>query len=274
MLDLLLKERQKSSTSQTEQLSYRKNVLTVLGAEENLYRIEWMPHQSILNFQLLGKDELLPDDEQAAQDRWQAYMTGFMGAPETPGLDRTLLRSPYLSKHVKSSLDKLPDQSKAASALQMRFCLRSLRMFFVKGGDDWFVKPVPPPSKQKAAPLKQWSEKFNAFLQKKEVELAAAAAAEAEEAAKAKAAAEEQAKAEAKPEESKPESNGEVKQEPETGSKMDVDEEPSALATTTTSSSAETSSVSALVEPAASAPASEAPSTVPASVPESSAPAS
>lgn len=149
------------STSQAA--SYRRNVETILGAEENVYRVAWVshglhyscttspatdqilclqvPYGSRMHFQLLGKDEVLPIDEFVAQDRWQAYMAAYMAYDETPGIEKALFRPPYLRRSVDESL-ALENRAgiRAHSGMGVHFCLRTLRKFFVKGGEDWFVR--------------------------------------------------------------------------------------------------------------------------------------
>lgn len=69
-------------------------------------------------------------------------------------------------RHLDLSLS-LGDRSqiRAKSGLQIRFCLRTLRKFFVKGGEDWFVRR--PRQMQKLKTAQSWQNKFSSWHQKR-----------------------------------------------------------------------------------------------------------
>lgn len=110
---------------------------------------------------------MLPIDEFVAQDRWQEYMTAYMAYDETPGIERALFRKPYLKRSVDESL-ALENRAgiRAYSGMGIHFCLRTLRKFFVKGGEDWFVRK-PRQANVSATTKNRGPSKFRAWHQSK-----------------------------------------------------------------------------------------------------------
>lgn len=195
IFDLLKKDREMPSPTRSQAVMYREDAQVSLGPEENVYRICWVrlhlsasdddvlifrskqePRRSRLSFQLLGKDELQKQDEERAQERWEAYMTSYMNFEETPGIDKTIFRVPYLKRYAFSRIAVetifltvvvcrcidaglgLEDHRKRQghSGMQMKFCLRTLRKFFEPHTEDWFARPVP----KRNSPSKNWVRTF------------------------------------------------------------------------------------------------------------------
>jgi C-terminal domain of Sin3a protein len=55
----------------------------VVGSEGNLYRIEWNRAGRRLFFQLLGRDEVTPEEEARMYAEWERYMEDYIGRDPT-----------------------------------------------------------------------------------------------------------------------------------------------------------------------------------------------
>ena len=98
---LLVDDRRYPTTAQAQQITYRINSELAAGSDENLYRVEWMPRRHLLTFQLLGKDEVLPEDEADLSKIWERYIESFINDEVTAGLTidaKSVAKSARLAK--------------------------------------------------------------------------------------------------------------------------------------------------------------------------------
>lgn len=120
LVELLHADRIRPETTSRQQVTYRQVTDSAVGAEENLYRIEWVsrcsslfrysssllnpkaPYVQSLSFQLLGKDEVLPEDEELLQNRWESYMKSFMSKEPTDGVNPLSVRKSFLKRFVST----------------------------------------------------------------------------------------------------------------------------------------------------------------------------
>lgn len=155
---LLVDDRRYPTTAQAQQITYRVNSELAAGSDENLYRVEWMPRRHLLTFQLLGKDEILPEDEADLSKVWERYIESFVNDEVTAGLTmdaKLIATSARLAKYVlpgfhRNLLTLHPDRNLrtaearqssvprlvARSELESRICLRSYRIFWQGNTQD------------------------------------------------------------------------------------------------------------------------------------------
>lgn len=139
---LLVDDRRYPTTAQAQQISYRTRAEMAAGSDEHLYRIEWLPRRHQLTFQLLGKDEVLPEDETDLSKAWERYIESFIGDTVTKGLllsEKELIGTVCMSRNLKAAkeaegFDKT--QAFAKSELESRICMRSYRMFWEGETED------------------------------------------------------------------------------------------------------------------------------------------
>lgn len=139
---LLVDDRRYPTTAQAQQISYRMNAELAAGSDEHLYRIEWLPRRHQLTFQLLGKDEVLPEDEGDLSKAWERYIESFIGDTVTKGVplsEDELLRTVCLKRNLKTTREAVKNsrsQVYAKSELESRICMRSYRMFWQGSTED------------------------------------------------------------------------------------------------------------------------------------------
>ncbi|KAK4698449.1 paired amphipathic helix protein Sin3a, partial [Phenoliferia sp. Uapishka_3] len=167
LLELLVQDRAHPDRSTpSQQKTYRSQAEGAIGNDENLYRFEWIPEQSSLAVQLVGKDSIPADDLETAEREWAAYLERFVLAETTPGIGITP-RNPFLKRNLKraspAGVDKFPPNLTVKSSLQCRICLRSYRIFYVSQTEDFIFRSrtateVEPPRVERAAQFEKWLE--------------------------------------------------------------------------------------------------------------------
>lgn len=86
-------------TTCAQQIFYRTQAESILGPDENLYRIEWDTKSLLMRIQLVGKDSVLVEDGERVERDWGRYLGEFIKPSPTPGVDTTHLR-PFLARFV------------------------------------------------------------------------------------------------------------------------------------------------------------------------------
>ncbi|KAG5641578.1 hypothetical protein DXG03_004691 [Asterophora parasitica] len=114
LLEILKKERALVSPTTQDQINSRRNAEKVLGPDENLFRIDWLPESRAMTIQLLGKDDSSFNDSEVLTGRWQANLP--------PGVRDT--QPNVLTK----------------DGLEIKICVRTYRLFFVSKTEDFLWK--------------------------------------------------------------------------------------------------------------------------------------
>ncbi|KAI5475528.1 paired amphipathic helix protein Sin3a [Pseudohyphozyma bogoriensis] len=144
LFDLLMQDRAHPDRSTPQQqTAYRIQAESAIGSDENLYRFEWLPGRQLMSIQLLGKDAIAQDDVDAAEREWGTYLENYVLSEKTPGT-RSDLRQPFLTRNLKTAspdgTDSFPTNLTVKSSLQCKICLRSYRLFFVAGSEDYVYR--------------------------------------------------------------------------------------------------------------------------------------
>ncbi|KAJ8517134.1 hypothetical protein ONZ45_g5671 [Pleurotus djamor] len=141
LLENLKRDRNIPSPSTQDLVSSRKNAEKVLGPDENLFRIDWLPDSKTITIQLLGKDDSSFDDSEVLTGRWQAYLNSYISTDVTEGVPLNKMRPPFLQRNYRaSSQDSAPLDAHALGGLQIKVCTRTYRLFFVANTEDVLVR--------------------------------------------------------------------------------------------------------------------------------------
>ncbi|EIN09044.1 hypothetical protein PUNSTDRAFT_102594 [Punctularia strigosozonata HHB-11173 SS5] len=148
LFELLKRERQISKPTTQDAINYRKNAERVVGPDENLFRIEWLPDVKAMRIQLLGKDDVNVDDPEVMSGRWEAYIRSFTSPGTTAGVPENKIRRPFLQRslghargreHPVAKMDVL-----GSDKLEIRICVKTYRFFYVPGTEDVFWRRTAP----------------------------------------------------------------------------------------------------------------------------------
>ncbi|TFY70749.1 hypothetical protein EVG20_g2247 [Dentipellis fragilis] len=161
LMKLLWDERHLETPTVEDHRSLRRQAEEILGPDENLFRIDWLPESSTMTCQLLNKDGSSLDDAEVLTGRWQAYVESFTSVCLV--MDCLFLNLP------KSMPAELPDIT-ARGGLEIKVCVRTYRLFYVSHTEDFlWRRSVAGESAEASARLhaknavrKQWLERLEA----------------------------------------------------------------------------------------------------------------
>ncbi|KAI1788076.1 hypothetical protein LXA43DRAFT_1161851 [Ganoderma leucocontextum] len=141
LYELLRREREIPSPTTQDLINCRRNTERVLGPDENLFRIDWLPEPRTITIQLIGKDDASYDDSEVMTGRWQAYIESFVSHHYTAGVPTSsTIRRPFLLRTKVPSLTGAMPDIVARGGLQIKVCVRTYRLFFVSHSEDIMVR--------------------------------------------------------------------------------------------------------------------------------------
>lgn len=201
-----------------DHIARRMKAESIIGKDENLYRIEWLPNNATVAqvgteeeeasldgtmlIQLLSRDDLTLDEEfesGTAQEKWLYYISSYTLWTPTEGLLQEA-KGPFLDRSLKVRREIGDDQGTAyrtRNGLEIKVCISTYRLFFGQESEDYFARLLPKSTrdrqdrKMKALNKKRVS-KFNDWLESKHKDFSGTAT-EAEAKPEATANAEEEA---------------------------------------------------------------------------------
>jgi len=139
LVTLLQKERALEASTTQQLINYRREAENIAGVDENVYRICWLTPTSVMQIQLLGKNDISTDDATTLTERWRHYIESYVLPHQTEGLAMDV-KPPLLRRSLDSELDvPLPPSAYHSRArLQIKVCIRTYRLFFVAGTEDFY----------------------------------------------------------------------------------------------------------------------------------------
>ncbi|TBU57446.1 hypothetical protein BD310DRAFT_880877 [Dichomitus squalens] len=151
LYELLRREREITSPTTQDLINCRRNTERVLGPDENLFRIDWLPEPKTMTIQLIGKDDVTYDDSEAMTGRWQAYIESFVSHHYTAGVpSSSTIRRPFLLRTKVPSPSGAMPEIVARGGLQIKVCVRTYRLFFVSRSEDVMVRLSSPQERANA----------------------------------------------------------------------------------------------------------------------------
>ncbi|SJX62935.1 related to SIN3-transcription regulatory protein [Sporisorium reilianum f. sp. reilianum] len=134
---------QSTLTSYRQQIADRMAAEGLIGKDESLFRLEWVPTSCTLLIQMLSKDDLTLDDASTVEQSWLHYMSSFSLWTPTEGLPAEA-QAPFIKRSVSGNGTNDDEASETRyvtrSGLEIRICLRTFKLFFHQGTEDVFVR--------------------------------------------------------------------------------------------------------------------------------------
>ncbi|THH26382.1 hypothetical protein EUX98_g7806 [Antrodiella citrinella] len=162
LFDILRREREMVAPSPQDYSNCRKNAVKVIGPDENLFRMDWLPDTKTVTVQLLGKDDPGFDNADALTQRWQEYIESYARLRiRTRSLtknrgDRSFegeLCSRYFQppavltvSHIRTLKRPTADvepKLHAWSYLAIRVCVRTYKLFYVSNTEEFLQRLSP-----------------------------------------------------------------------------------------------------------------------------------
>ncbi len=135
---------QSTLTSYRQQIADRMAAEGLIGKDESLFRLEWVPSSCTLLIQMLSKDDLTLDDARTVEQSWLHYMSSFSLWTPTEGLPAEA-HAPFIKRSLSANGTADTDAVDGTryvtrSGLEIRICLRTFKLFFAHGTEDVFVR--------------------------------------------------------------------------------------------------------------------------------------
>ncbi|ORX34170.1 hypothetical protein BD324DRAFT_636920 [Kockovaella imperatae] len=135
---LLQRDRAADKTTVRQQIAYRMQAESVVGSDDNLYKVEYHDHDETLTVQLLGREDLTIDDAETARDKWRQYIESFALVHATEGLPHRVDK-PFLQRNLTDIPEDIaPNSFDTHSGLEIKIALGNYRMFFTPETEDFF----------------------------------------------------------------------------------------------------------------------------------------
>ncbi|KAJ7219971.1 histone deacetylase complex, SIN3 component [Mycena pura] len=139
-LDVLKRERTLACPTTQDLINSRKNAEKVLGPDENLFRVDWLPDSKHMTFQLIGKDDSSFDDSEVLTGRWQSYIDSFVSNEVTEGVSASRPRRPFMRKNLPAAVRNASPNIVTQDGLEIKICVRTYRLFYVSASEDYLFK--------------------------------------------------------------------------------------------------------------------------------------
>lgn len=153
-------------TSTKDQILYRMRVKSVLGPDENLFRVEWNDKNQAVMIQYLSNEDVTLKRARDEEEEWNYYLTSYLMSGPTEGVPTDKVRLPFLQRNLvdesfaesdaagsdNPKSDNLEGSSSGApdgdfidsieQGLAARISLPTYKMFFEPGTSDYFSRKV------------------------------------------------------------------------------------------------------------------------------------
>ncbi|RKP34752.1 hypothetical protein BJ085DRAFT_15119 [Dimargaris cristalligena] len=132
-----------------QQILYRMKVESIIGTEEHLYRIEFLPEplQRVCTIQLLLKDDFTLSHAVTSEEKWAYYVDSFVLMAPTEGVSFHG-QYPFLRRNLPREAPS-PDSAPRVishSGLEVKISLNTYRICFVTHSEDFFMRVSRPTS--------------------------------------------------------------------------------------------------------------------------------
>ncbi|KAG0143975.1 hypothetical protein CROQUDRAFT_65528 [Cronartium quercuum f. sp. fusiforme G11] len=129
--------------TESQKLSYRRSVEALTGGTDTkLFRIEWLTSTHAMRIQLIGSDDINPEDYEAVEKAWSTYIESYgnMSVERTIGLGDHEIKPAFLKRNVRLVRKALgpidANMFFTQAGLGVRVCMRSYRLFFSANTSD------------------------------------------------------------------------------------------------------------------------------------------
>jgi paired amphipathic helix protein Sin3a len=173
------KDRVKTIITPREQIIYRIQTETTIGAHEQLYRHEWNNAKRILRIQHVGKDDASLADAVTKEEAWKYYVDSWTIAKPTYGVPQDSVK-PCLDRNLQhlvvgddetAMIERYQDARLIESHLQMKVCINTYKIFYVPGTEDRLLLRHPkwPDATPQAAEerIKEKADSFEQFIKER-----------------------------------------------------------------------------------------------------------
>ncbi|ODV63728.1 transcriptional regulator SIN3 ASCRUDRAFT_28049, partial [Ascoidea rubescens DSM 1968] len=121
-----------------DQIIYRMRVRELMGAEENMFRIEYDNKNDHVTIQFVALDDLTLKNHKNDEEKWNYYLTSYIMAHPTEGVPANKICMPFLANFDDDSQDQI--EGYTDSQLKVRVAQDSYKLYFEEGSHDEFTR--------------------------------------------------------------------------------------------------------------------------------------
>lgn len=167
-------DRKSKTTSAKDQIIYRNNVRSHMSPEENMFRIEFDEVNHLVSIQYLALDDLTLTDHKTEEDKWNYYLTSYIIAHPTEGINTSELRLPFLKSLISEDAEDSDLEGYTDSHMKIKITRDNYKLFFEPDSYDEFTRYSifnhPAKDKKKSLDAQVIDEKTSSSLGEKEFE--------------------------------------------------------------------------------------------------------
>ncbi|KAJ2057390.1 hypothetical protein GGI17_005671 [Coemansia sp. S146] len=120
-------------------IAYRMKVEALVGADEHVFRIDYIYESQTMTIQLLRREDITLDEAVTEEERWAYYVDSYVLFEPTEGVPR-LQQSrprPYLSRHLHA--DECDYDISSRSSLEIKIAVNTYKLCFLTGTEDIYA---------------------------------------------------------------------------------------------------------------------------------------
>lgn len=154
------------TSSVKKQILYRMRVDSVLGADENLFRIEWNEKTRHALVKHIGSDDITLKQIKTQEEKWNYYLTSYLMTCPTEGVPADKVSLPFLHRSLPDSMDTDDVIAAVDQGLTARICDSTYKLFFEPNSEDFFSRKVGAAAEGASdAAKQQMQENWKGFLE-------------------------------------------------------------------------------------------------------------
>ncbi|CDK26082.1 unnamed protein product [Kuraishia capsulata CBS 1993] len=141
MIDLMVDDRHKRSTTAKEQILYRMQVRSLMGPEENMFNILFNETKNTVDVSFVAVSDLTLRNNKSLEDEWNYYLTTYSMSHPTEGIPTSKISIPFLRNSIDEDDDDTTEyEGVSDSKLKVKVDLNTYKLFFEPKGYDEFTR--------------------------------------------------------------------------------------------------------------------------------------
>ncbi|KAJ1946409.1 hypothetical protein EC988_005554 [Linderina pennispora] len=142
-------------------IAYRMKVETLVGADDHVFRVDYIYDARTMTIQLLRREDITLDEAVTEEERWAYYVDSYVLFEPTEGVPRLqqARARPYLPRHLHA--DEREYVVSSRSNLEIKIAVNTYKLCFLTGTEDIYInhtrRAVLADDAAKGAYAEQWA---------------------------------------------------------------------------------------------------------------------
>ncbi|KAJ1834435.1 hypothetical protein LPJ63_001970 [Coemansia sp. RSA 2711] len=119
-------------------IAYRMKVEALVGADEHVFRVDYLYDAQTMTIQLLRREDITLDEAVTEEERWAYYVDSYVLFEPTEGVPHVADRPrPYLRRHLHA--DECDYVISSRSNLEIKIAVNTYKLCFLTGTEDIYA---------------------------------------------------------------------------------------------------------------------------------------